>query len=369
MFASPCTRGAERHASFLCCNFLNVLDSLKEQLQSREKSIMRLILPLIAVNVLCAFSASAHHSPAGFNMASVVAIQGRVSRVDWGNPHVYFGVETTNDAGEALEWLVETDPTSILIRNGWTAESLTPGDRITLRAHPDRNAQRNHALLISVATESGVVLTPRSSGVVTASPASSLSGVWDAMRGFSRRPAIDGVLTEKGRVADAAFSELDSPVANCVPHPAPFLHVLPYLNEIEVGDDTVTIRSEFFRVDRVVYMDGRGHPGNGVASNQGHSIGWWEDEVLVVDTTLFEDHRTGNRAANLPGVPSGAQKHVIERYELSPDATRLTLTFSVEDPEYLAEPMTGSVEWDYAPGFELLRFDCDPEIASRYRFQ
>ena len=325
---------------------------------------MRLILPLVAVNILCAFSASAHHSPAGFNMASVVAVQGRVSRLDWGNPHVYFGVEIRNDAGEALEWLVETDPTSILIRNGWTAESLTPGDRITLRAHPDRNAQRNHALLISVVTENGVVLTPRSSGVETASPAPSLSGVWDAMRGFSRRPTIDGVLTEKGRVADAAFSELDNPAANCVPHTAPFLHVLPYLNEIEVGDDTVTIRSEFFRVDRVVYMDGRGHPPNGVRSNQGHSIGWWEDDVLVVDTTLFEDHRT----ANHPGVPSGAQKHVIERYELSPAATRLILTFSVEDPEYLAEPMTGSVEWDYAPGFELLRFDCDPEIASRYRF-
>ncbi len=90
---------------------------------------------------------------------------------------------------------------------------------------------------------------------------------------------------------------------------------------------------------------------------------------MVVDTTLFEDHRTGNRVGNIQGVPSGAQKHVIERYALSSEATRLTLSFVLEDPEYLAQPLTGSVEWDYAPGFELLRFDCDPEVASRYRFQ
>jgi hypothetical protein len=329
---------------------------------------MRLMLPVVTVT-MCALSVAAHHSPAGFNMESVVVIQGRVSRLDWRNPHVYFNVETTNDAGEELAWLIETDPTSILMRNGWTAESLRPGDRVTLRAHPDRNAQRNHALLVSVAADDGVVLTPRSSGVEIASATSDLSGVWDSMRGFNRKLIVGGALTEKGRTAQAAYSEADSPAANCVPHTAPFLSVLPYLNEIELGDDRVTIRSEFFSVDRVVYMDGRGHPTNGVRSEQGHSIGWWEDDVLVVDTTLFEDHRTGNRTGNLQGIPSGAQKHVIEKYALSQDATRLMVTFSVDDPEYLAEPISGNVEWDYAPGFELLRFDCDPEVASRYRLQ
>lgn len=202
---------------------------------------MRRMLPVVAATIMCALSASAHHSPAGFDLESVVAMQGRVSRVDWGNPHVYFVVETTDDADQELEWLVETDPTSILIRNGWTAESLSPGDQVTLRAHPDRNAQRNHALLISVATESGAVLTPRSSGVETASAAPSLSGVWDAMRGFNRRRFTDVVLTEKGRAALAAYSETDSPASNCVPHTAPFLPGLPYLNEIVLGDESVII--------------------------------------------------------------------------------------------------------------------------------
>ena len=43
----------------------------------------------------------------------------------------------------------------------------------------------------------------------------------------------------------------------------------------------------------------------------GHSIGTLEGNVLIVDTRNFEDHRSPYQT----GVPSGAQKHVVERYE------------------------------------------------------
>ena len=326
---------------------------------------MRMMFVVIAAAITIASSASGHHSNSIFNLDSVVVIQGTVSRFDWQNPHVYIYVETTNDGGEQLEWLIETDPTPILTRNGWTLESLAPGDSVTVRASPDRRAQRNHALLVSIATEDGVVLTPRSNGVETVSRASSLSGVWDAMRGFNSRRFNYGALTEKGAVAQAEYSESDNPVANCIPFPLPTIVAAPYLYEIEVRDDTITIRSEFFNVERTIYMDGRGHPENGERSNQGHSIGRWEGDVLVVDSTHFEDNRAGNRA----GIPSSAQKHVVERYALKEDGTQIAIDFIVEDPEYLAEPLTGGIEWDYAPDLEMLRFSCDPESARRYTFQ
>ena len=326
---------------------------------------MRMMFVVIAAATTIASPASGHHSNSIFNLDSVVVIQGTVSRFDWQNPHVYIYVETTNDGGQQIEWLVETDPTPILTRNGWSLESLAPGDSVTVRANPDRRAQRNHALLVSIATEDGVVLTPRSNGVETVSRASSLSGVWDAMRGFNSRRFTYGALTEKGAVAQAEYSESDNPVANCIPFPLPTIVAAPYLYEIEVGDDTVTIRSEFFNVERTIYMDGRGHPENGERSNQGHSIGRWEGNVLVVDSTHFEGNRAGNRA----GIPSGAQKHVVERYALSEDGTQIAIEFIVEDPEYLAEPLTGGIAWDYAPELEMLRFSCDPESARRYTFQ
>jgi hypothetical protein len=174
-----------------------------------------------------------------------------------------------------------------------------------------------------------------------------------------------------------AYTDEVNPAANCVPFPSPFLQSMPYLNQIEVRGDTVVIRSEFFNVDRTVHMDGRGHPREGACTNQGHSIGRWEDGALVVDTTLFAEHRLGNsqglsfapRLANTQGLPSGPRKRVVERYQLSQDGTRLLINFVLEDPDFLAEPLTVSTEWDFAPALQLLRFGCDPEQAQRFLFR
>jgi hypothetical protein len=137
---------------------------------------------------------------------------------------------------------------------------------------------------------------------------------------------------------------------------------VPYLYEIEILDDQVLIRSEFYGSERTVFMDGRSHPENAERTLQGHSLGWWEGEVLVVDTVQFSDLRNGN----MFGIPSGAQKHVVERYELSEDGTRLLINFVLEDPEYLVEPFEGNTYWDFSPGTEMLPFTCDLENARRY---
>jgi hypothetical protein len=166
-----------------------------------------------------------------------------------------------------------------------------------------------------------------------------------------------------------AYSEADNPTAKCVPYPTPMLTTLPYLNEIDVRGDRIVIRSEFFSVDRTVYMDGRIHPRDGARTTGGHSIGRWEGDVLVVDTALFADHRAGNSLGPSSGLASGSRKHVVERYRLSDDRARLLVDLVVEDPEYLAEPFTVSTEWDYAPQQRLLRFGCAPEQARRFTFQ
>ena len=166
-------------------------------------------------------------------------------------------------------------------------------------------------------------------------------------------------------------------MANCVPFPAPFLPSLPYLNQIEARGETIVIRSEIFNVDRVVHMDGRDHPRDGVRTNQGHSIGRWEDGVLVVDTTLFADHRLGNSQgpALAPGTPTrracrpGLASMSWRDTRLSQDGARLLIDFVLEDPDYLAEPLTFSTEWAFAPTLQLLRFACEPAQARRFLFQ
>jgi hypothetical protein len=330
---------------------------------------MRVVGTVIAALLVMVATASAHHSPAAFDLAAQITIQGKVSRFDWTNPHVYIYVTTTGAAGETTEWMIETDGTSLLTRSGWRRETLPIGSLVTVRANPDRNAARHHAILISLALESGAVLTPRVSGAAAASRATSVAGVWNGLRGFTARRIGTLSATPRGLAAVKAYSVAQNPVTKCVPYATPFLPSLPYLNEIEILKDRVIIRNEFLNVDRVVHMDGRGHPSGGPRTIQGHSIGRWEGNVLVVDTALFADHLLGNYLGSGAGpreLPSGPRKHVVERFHLSEDRTRLLIDVVVEDPDYLAEPMTTSLEWDYAPQLQLLRFGCEPEQAQRY---
>jgi hypothetical protein len=329
---------------------------------------MKMVYSVLVATLVLVSTASAHHSPSAFKLDSQVTIQGTVTRFDWTNPHVYIYVDTTTAAGQRAQWLIETDPTPILTRSGWSRQSLPVGTKVTVRANPDRNADRNHALLVSMALPNGTVLVPRAPKTDTVVRATSVAGVWDGMRGFARRRFGAATPTAKGAAALAAYKDDESPLAKCVPYAAPMLPSLPYLNQIEVKGDTITIRSEFYNVDRTVYMDGRGHPANGPRTLQGHSIGKWEGEVLVVDTALFADHPAGNSQGmgKLFGLPSGPRKHVVERYRLSDDKTRLLIDTVLEDPDYLADPLTVGVEWEYVPQLKLNRFGCDPAQARRF---
>lgn len=149
-----------------------------------------------------------------------------------------------------------------------------------------------------------------------------LSGVWGPLIGQTdtRRSFQAGTPTEMGAAAQRTYTSAENPEALCIPGPTPAsIDGGPYLHEIDIREDVIFIRTEYFSIERTVYMDGRGHPENGERSNQGHSIRFWEEEILVVDTTLFADYRSGN----LDGIPSGTGKHVVERYSLSPDRTQL----------------------------------------------
>ena len=77
--------------------------------------------------------------------------------------------------------MIETDGPSILTRSGWSRDSVSVGDMVTVRAYPDSNAQRNHALLISMARADGVVLRPRTERAAAGSRATSVFGVWDGL--------------------------------------------------------------------------------------------------------------------------------------------------------------------------------------------
>lgn len=329
----------------------------------------------VVVILSLATPALGHHSDAGVDMQAVVAFEGTVTEFGWRNPHVYVMVEAPDASGETREWSLQSGSTNVQGRKGWKPDSLIAGERVAVRAHPAQDG-RPYGILVSLVREDGTSLPMGFGAQEATARATSLEGKWMADRSkLVRYPGgIDGffkahfTLTDKGKAAMAEYDPLspDDPEAQCIGRPAPgallSTNIYPLQFEFDEDRKLLTIRTEFFDEERTVYMDGRQHPEGGERTHSGHSIGWWEGNTLVVDTRSFADHRSPYQI----GVPSGAQKHVVERYRLIGDGSRAMAEFVLEDPEYLAEPITHSRELIYTPDVEMFRFNCDPAVTRQF---
>lgn len=297
-------------------------------------------------------------------------MEGIVSKYQWKNPHLYFYVDETNESGETVTWRVEAGPLAIMRRLGWTKESLAEGDAIVVTANPGRNPEKHSAFLRKVesadkdltafASEDAFQLLSANSAP-SVEKAQSLSGTWVTLLDIDVAGPIDDPeklsLTEAGTHAIESFDEQTMHTGlDCIPMTAPAFMLIPDTKSIEIGEGVAWIRGEFDSSERLVYLDSS-TVADDERSIQGHSIGRWDGDVLKVETTRFVEHRMGNAFS----LPSGLQKHLTEEFELNPDGVTLTYRFAVEDPEFLAEPFTGAVQWAYRPDIEYSPLECDRE--------
>ena len=95
-------------------------------------------------------------------------------------------------------------------------------------------------------------------------------------------------------------------------------------------DDRVILRNEFLDVYREVWTDGREHPADGEYTLQGHSIGWWEDDTLVVDTRYFEENPSGNGRGGTPYLIERISRHLAGDRELVRHALKLEIDRRIE---------------------------------------
>ena len=113
------------------------------------------------------------------------------------------------------------------------------------------------------------------------------------------------------------------------------------LLQIVQGPGYVTLLHEIDHSTRVIPTDGRPHVAQNIHLYQGDSVGHWEGNTLVVDTTNFTN-LTAFRG-------SGEKLHLIERFTRdAPD--RLIYRFTVEDPTTWDQPWTAEVPWTATQG-------------------
>ncbi len=74
---------------------------------------------------------AAHHSFfAEFDNNKPVTLEGTVIKMEWVNPHSWLHIAVENEQGETEEWKIEGGSPGVLLRLGWTRDSLPPGTKV-----------------------------------------------------------------------------------------------------------------------------------------------------------------------------------------------------------------------------------------------
>ena len=107
---------------------------------------------------LLAAVAEAHHSfAAEFLGDQTLTIEGTVSEIWFKNPHVRYYIDIETDDGKTETWDVRTSSPTILVRRGWSRETITEGDRVTVEGYLGRDG-RKLLSLIKIELPDGTVL-------------------------------------------------------------------------------------------------------------------------------------------------------------------------------------------------------------------
>lgn len=323
--------------------------------------------------------AFAHHSPASYDMTQEVIYEGTVSQLLWRNPHIMMMLETTDADGKPIELEVEVVSVSEARALGLTSETISEGEKITLRAHPGRRSGANVARSILATTSDGRIYPLNFDAQLAlepqAVPAMSLQGNWaptiESYNAVFSRYFQPLELTEAGELAREAAQVRSRAVGAgfgiCEPLTLPLLSTFYTLRTIELSENEILINFQGNAgrwLAHTVYLGEDEHPTDLEPTLMGHSIGHWEGDTLVIDTIGFLPHPQGG-FGNTYGFISSPEKRLVERLTLAEDRLSLNYEVMMEDPVNMVDPFTFSATWLHRPDLEFEGVACDPELARR----
>jgi len=85
-------------------------------------------------------SAFAHHAfSAEFDAKQPIKMTGTVTKLEWQNPHTWFYIDVKDDSGKTINWGLEMGSPNLLIRSGWSRNSMKIGDVVTVEGYRSKD--------------------------------------------------------------------------------------------------------------------------------------------------------------------------------------------------------------------------------------
>ena len=323
-------------------------------------SFVHCLLPAFA---LCEASVAVAHHSVAFYSADKVELAGEITSIQWQNPHIRFALRTAGAEGAAKVWQLESSSIFLREKDGVTRDLFQVGDEVRVYGRPsprDPSALLVTNMLLPDGREAPLWpnTSPYFGGMdkwITAKPtlvdaASENRGIFRVWRP-NEVPLASLPYTEAAVAARRSFDMLAA-ATRCVPEGMPRIMITLFPYEFVDRGTELLVRTEIYDTERLVHMDRTSPPPGEPHSVLGYSVGAWQSDVLVINTSLV----------NWPyfdqiGTPLSENVQIVERYALSDDQTRLDVEITISDPGTFTKPAVVKNSW-FAYGDTLRRYDC-----------
>jgi len=165
---------------------------------------------------------------------------------------------------------------------------------------------------------------------------------------------------EKYKITSAMYhgddpnTVLADPVFQCFPPGVPRIYLFNFPVQIVQIPGQVLMLFEYDHFVRRIYTDGRPHDSEQGPLWMGDSVGKWEGDTLVVDTTNFNDKTFIDRV----GRPHSDALHVVERMRRL-DENSLEIAFTIDDPKAYTKPWGAKLIFESKPTWKVMEQICE----------
>ncbi len=347
---------------------------------------MSILKKYIQYSVLYIFTslslnAIAHHgsvvNPNMYLAENLIELEGEITEVFWRNPHPRYRMAVSSGPKSGEIWELELNGSPIGYRRAGIGEDdiVRIGEQVKVAGYASKidaeslgvlhilltNGQefvngRTRALRWSTVRMSAETLDFDPIKVESAiQSAEGLFRVWSSVRS----PELEGsdyehMLTDAGRQLASEYDPIaDNQELECRQGMPDTMFDRGSPMELIDEGDRILIHLQEYDVERVIHMNAQQGSMPHEASDLGYSVGHWEADVLVVNTTALDWPYYDE-----VGIPQSLQATQYERFSVSEDENLLSYEITITDPVVFTAPLTLTTTRAWEPGLEVAQFDC-----------